>query len=215
MAPAKVLSSRSVRGDRGFTLIELLVVISIISILAGIAIPVFLRQRAKGFRADVTSALKSASTAAMAHAVANGGSYSGLDGNDGTLLAVQGFRPHDQVLLVVSADSSNMCVLATHLQLAGSDAWKVATWDSSKGVPSASDVCVSVPTPAVPEPEGDPEPSEEPSSEPSVAPSPTASATASASPSATPTPTPLVVVPTLPPIDLPDCNPPVLVTLCD
>ena len=41
------------RNEAGFTLIELLVVILIIAILAAIAIPVFLRQREKGWVAAV------------------------------------------------------------------------------------------------------------------------------------------------------------------
>jgi type IV pilus assembly protein PilA len=49
--------------EHGFTLIELLVVILIIAILAAIAIPVFLRQREKGYRAQLESALKNAATA--------------------------------------------------------------------------------------------------------------------------------------------------------
>ena len=52
-------------GDRakGFTLIELLVVIIIIGVLAAIAIPLFLHQRAKGWDVAVASDLRNAAIA--------------------------------------------------------------------------------------------------------------------------------------------------------
>jgi type IV pilus assembly protein PilA len=69
---------RAKREDEGgFTLIELLVVILIIAILAAIAIPVFLRQREKGWVSQSESALKNGATAIESYAVPNGGDYTG------------------------------------------------------------------------------------------------------------------------------------------
>lgn len=179
---------RSARGEAGFTLIELLVVILILAILVGIAIPVFFRQRTKGQQASVRSALKNASTAAVAHAAGDQGSFAGLDADDGTKLAAAGFRAPDRVLVAVSASASAYCVLGTHENLPEGDAWKVATIDVVSGAPSESDSCVSVPTPPVP---GAPPPPPPPPPPPD------------------PLPVPI-------PVDLPDCNPPVLVPpLCD
>ena len=130
------------RKEQGFTLIELLVVILIIAILAAIAVPVFMRQRERGWVAQSQSALKNAATAAESFAVANNGDYTPLEGDDGTKLASEGYKRSSTVNILVAGDGAQFCVTAEHTLLTDHP-WTKATYSSGEGspVPDDADDC--------------------------------------------------------------------------
>jgi type IV pilus assembly protein PilA len=125
----------------GFTLIELLVVILIIAILAAIAIPVFLRQRERAYEAQARSTLKHAANAAESYATVNGGDFTGLDGDDGTILRTdEGFRSAPGVTVQLATTSTKYCITATHDKLAVTHPWRISTYNSDDGSPGPADV---------------------------------------------------------------------------
>lgn len=121
--------------EGGFTLIELLVVILIIAILAAIAIPVFLRQREKGWRSQIQSALKNAATAQESYLTthptyAAAGQVSGASNS----LAAEGYKAAPEVQLVIVTGTANRyCMSATHTSLGTG---VVYYYDSDVGAPN-------------------------------------------------------------------------------
>jgi type IV pilus assembly protein PilA len=132
---------RAKREDEGgFTLIELLVVILIIAILAAIAIPVFLKQREKGWVSQSKSALKNAATAEESFLT---GSPTGVYTNDvDALRNDEGLKYAADVTLTASFNAgTDYCIVATHAALPAGHDWKVSSYDSDEGQPEAADAC--------------------------------------------------------------------------
>ena len=142
--------------EGGFTLIELLVVIIIIAILAAIAIPVFLKQREKGWKSQTESAVKNAATAIESYGTENGGDYTGAapDTNyfDSTAspatnkLMANGLKMAPDVeVAVLSADANGYCLAARHDNLTTAPRYTVY-FGSNVGAPSET-TCVVAPAP--------------------------------------------------------------------
>jgi type IV pilus assembly protein PilA len=124
--------------EGGFTLIELLVVILIIAILAAIAIPVFLRQREKGWVSQSQSALKNAATAEESYLTGNGaytGTIADLETDEGLKYA------SDVSLTATFTTGQDYCIVATHAALPAAHDWKVSSYDSDEGKPALDDAC--------------------------------------------------------------------------
>ena len=131
--------------DGGFTLIELLVVILIIAILAAIAIPVFLRQREKGWRSQMESAVKNAATAEESYLTSN----TGYTNNVTSLTSAEGLKFASDVTLSINVSGGKAyCIKATHANLASTDAYWYYSGDGEPETtrPTPTETGLSCPT---------------------------------------------------------------------
>lgn len=134
--------SRDVQRQDGFTLVEIMVVVVILGVLVGIAIPIFLSQRAEAQRTVVHGDLRNARTAQEA-AFAVHEAYAA----DAADLIDAGFAGSAGVGLGIAVDAGAYCLAAAHDGLAG-EIWYAGSAGGPSLVPA--EACGAVAPPAVP-----------------------------------------------------------------
>lgn len=95
--------------QNGFTFVELLLVVIIIAILAAIAVPLYLNQRAKAWDANVQSDLYNAAVAQATYYVDNS-AYSGVVAD----LVENGYVQSARIVISIPTSGDQYCMQAFH-----------------------------------------------------------------------------------------------------
>ncbi len=110
------------RKEAGFTLIELLVVVSILGILAAIAIPSFVGRQGKAFDARIIEDARNAASAQEAYFVDNGTYYEGSNCN-----VMPGMNVSDGTSCSAALTASGFEIETTHPRASRTCHWSTAT----------------------------------------------------------------------------------------
>lgn len=131
------VNSRATQRLKGFTLIELVVAVTIIGILAAIAIPSFSSMRERAWQAELVSGVRNVAMEIESAAVDEGGDYMTLtngilrgglqDMADGLL----GDPP--LTFTAVAVSSSEFCIKAEHARLVAAGVDATVTYSSGSG----------------------------------------------------------------------------------
>lgn len=116
MGPRCAMWSR--RGAAGAGMIEVLTVAVIVAVLAAVAVPLFVRQKDDGYRAQTRAALKEAATAMESFSTQHDGSYEGATIE--RLKADEGLRYAQGLELSLPAaalTAESYCIEASHPEL--------------------------------------------------------------------------------------------------
>ncbi len=99
------------KNEKGFTLYELMVVIAVIGIMAAIAIPNFLKYRARSYEACAKSDAKNAYTSAQVYFSS---SPSNLTLTSQSQLEDYGYSQSSDITLTVSGDMDSLLITVKH-----------------------------------------------------------------------------------------------------
>jgi len=120
------------RGDKGFSLIELLLVVTVILIIAAIAVPNFLKSRLRANEASAVASLRVINTAAVTFSI----TYPDL-GFPAQLTTLGGANP-------CSASSTQACLIDDVLAQGTKSGYSFA-WTGDGAVPSVTFVVTATP----------------------------------------------------------------------